>query len=456
MPRSKRLNPNLQQEKRGLILLQQVVNEMRCIWRPTPNDDYGNDGDIEIVIGDAPTNQFVKVQSKSGRSYIHNPKFSQFDYYASEPDLKYWDGCNVPVVLVVHDPTYDDLYWKDVQGYIKSNPQVWSKPHTIRFSRRSDLFDRHSYVKLCALVITEEAELNDLLKGCVQESLRSNLLPAIENPHRVFQFSLSTKAGAELSESGASLPERLLSKGERGLRYTFCDPLAQDFPAKAWLDPGSVRSLDTGHLLHEKGGQRVVVELANKALAIAFASRGLLEREKGHRFYFAPEEGPQPREVTWQTPFKQASRRVAYPYLSKTTGEVAFWVHHSLRARFRLLCGQWLLQMEPGYVFTRDGITYVAAEHVGRLTTRKISHERNRQVLNHLLFWAWFLRGDQQSITIACGQQRFAFDAAFAGGRASFGIPTDRRRMREVVTASPDMDWNELEQELSDETQAGD
>jgi hypothetical protein len=112
--------------------------------------------------------------------------------------------------------------------------------------------------------------------------------------------------------------------------------------------------------------------------------------------------------------------------------------------------------MEPGYVFTRDGISYVAAEHVGSLTTRKISHERNQQVLNHLLFWSWFLRADQESIIIACGQQRFAFDAAFVGGRAPFGIPTDRKRMREVVLASADMDWSELEQELSDETEAED
>ena len=453
MAQSKRVNPNLQQEKEGLIRVQQVVKEMRCIWRPTPNDDYGIDGEIEIVICNSPTDQFVKVQCKSGRSYIHNRKLSRFDYYANEADLKYWNGCNVPVILVLHDPTSDCLYWKHLQGYIKSNPGVWSKPYAIHFSRRFDQFDQRSYVKLCALVIREEAELNDLLKESVQESLRSNLLPAIESPGRLYQFSISLKAAEELSESGVPMPDTAFSKGPGGLRYSFHDPLAKDFSGRAWIDGSSVKTIDVGGFLREKGGQRVIVELANKALATALGARGLVLREKGHRFYFPPEEGTQVREITWQTPFREASRKVAYPYLSKITGQVAFWVHHSLRARFKLSHTQWLLQLEPGYVFTRDGKAFVAAEHVGRLTTRKISHERNQQVLNHLLFWLWFLRDSQETITIPCGEQRFLFEARYVGGRASFGIPTDRRKVSEVITATPDMDWNELEQELSDETE---
>jgi hypothetical protein len=193
--------------------------------------------------------------------------------------------------------------------------------------------------------------------------------------------------------------------------------------------------------------------ILNKALATALGASGLVLREKGHRFYFPPGEGTQVREITWQTPFREATRRVAYPYLSKITGQVVFWVHHSVRAGFKRLQSRWLLQLEPGYVFTRDGRTFVAAEHVGRLTTRKISYERNQQVLNHLLFWSWFLRGDQETITIPCGEQHFLFEARYVGGRASFGIPTDKRRISELITAKPDMDWNELERELSDETE---
>ncbi len=452
MRSSKKVNPNVWQEKSGLICLQEIVKELKCLWRPTPNDDHGIDGEVEIVIGDTPTDQLIKVQCKSGRSYIHNARFGRFDYYASEPDLKYWNGCNVPVILVIHDPDVGKLYWRHVQAYIRSNPSVWSKPHAIRFFSRSDVFDDRSYVKLCSLVITEEAELNDLLKDSVQETLRSNLLPAIETPKTLFHFSIAVKAASELSESGVSFPDRLFSKGEGGVFFTFQDPLVEGFAARAWLDQASVGSIDVCEFLREKRGQRVIVELSNKALAVDLQSRGLLQREKGHRFFFPPGEGPKAREMTWQTPFRQASRKVAYPYVSKKTGQTAFWVHHSLRVWFKALQSQWMLQLEPGYVFTRDGATFVASEHVGRLTTKKISYERNQQVLNHLLFWAWFLDRGEGWIAIPCAEQRYLFENSYVGGRTSFGIPTDRKRLTELIEASPDIDWEELERGLPDET----
>ncbi len=155
---TKKINPNMGPEKDGLIYLQQVVRGMNCIFRPTPSDDYGIDGEIEIVDNGTPTGLIIKVQCKSGRSYIANPKFGRFDLYTNERDLNYWSQANVPVVLVVYDPERNTAYWKDVQGYVRLHPDVKVRPHAISFSRRSDVFTRQCYEKLCGLVIT--AKLN--------------------------------------------------------------------------------------------------------------------------------------------------------------------------------------------------------------------------------------------------------------------------------------------------------
>ena len=45
----KLLNPNQPTEKLGLIFIQQMAHELRAIWRPTPNDDYGLDGELEFT-----------------------------------------------------------------------------------------------------------------------------------------------------------------------------------------------------------------------------------------------------------------------------------------------------------------------------------------------------------------------------------------------------------------------
>lgn len=57
-------------ENLGLARLHSVVTQVGYIWRPTSSDDYGIDGEIEIVEDNVPTARILKVQLKSGRSYF--------------------------------------------------------------------------------------------------------------------------------------------------------------------------------------------------------------------------------------------------------------------------------------------------------------------------------------------------------------------------------------------------
>jgi len=81
---------------------------MDCVWGPTPNDDVGLDGEIELGKDGAATARLVKVQVRSGTSYIKNPTATSFDFYASSEDLGYWNDANLPVILVVYDPVKGD------------------------------------------------------------------------------------------------------------------------------------------------------------------------------------------------------------------------------------------------------------------------------------------------------------------------------------------------------------
>lgn len=60
-------------EREGVIAVERIVNELRCIWRETINKDVGIDGQIEHVDerGNA-TGHLVAVQVKSGTSYADN------------------------------------------------------------------------------------------------------------------------------------------------------------------------------------------------------------------------------------------------------------------------------------------------------------------------------------------------------------------------------------------------
>src|SRR5438034_3219332 len=98
----KKFNPKRKAANQGVAYVQRIVDEMDCVWRPTPNDDVGLDGEIELGKDGAATARLLKVQVKSGSSYIRNSTGTSFDFYASSADLSYWKDANLPVILVVY------------------------------------------------------------------------------------------------------------------------------------------------------------------------------------------------------------------------------------------------------------------------------------------------------------------------------------------------------------------
>lgn len=212
----KQINPKASTEKEGLIHVQSIVNDMNCIWRPTPNDDYGIDGEIELTDSGQPTGRILKVQVKSGQSYFANERSGLFDFLANPSDLAYWLNCNVPVLLMLYDPRRREAYWKCVSEYVAEKPEAVARPHRIRFSRRTDKFQKANYVSLCKLVFADEAELTDFLKDKVREVIYANLLPVLELPENAFTFSISDKRLEDI-EGDEKPPEGLVAPSPEGL-----------------------------------------------------------------------------------------------------------------------------------------------------------------------------------------------------------------------------------------------
>src|SRR6267143_833532 len=137
---SKYFNPKRKVANQGVAYVQRIADEMDCVWRSTPNDDVGLDGEIELGKDGAATAKLVKVQVKSGSSYFRNSTGTSFDFYASPADLNYWNGANLPVILVVYDIAKGEGYWKPIQQYLKENPGSLTKGRLIPFARRKDRF----------------------------------------------------------------------------------------------------------------------------------------------------------------------------------------------------------------------------------------------------------------------------------------------------------------------------
>jgi hypothetical protein len=172
--------------------------------------------------------------------------------------------------------------------------------------------------------------------------------------------------------------------------------------------------------------------------------------------HFSPNTDGTPRSIVWEsTRGRTPERQVAYPYIGKKSGTVAFWVHHACRTSFCEIGGYFFLRLTPAYVFTRDGVELIGDREAGALSTSRKSKDRNYQVFNHLMFWLFFLRNGHDSITIAVDGAEVIVSSTFLTGEAGFGIPADTKSLIEIVAAEHDVDWTDLvESEIvADETE---
>ena len=437
---SKHFNPKRKPANQGVAYVQRIADEMDCVWRPTPNDDVGIDGEIELGKDGAATAKIIKVQVKSGASYIRNSTGTGFDFYASSADLSYWNGASK-----------GEGYWKPVQQWLKENPGPLTKGRLLPFSRRKDRFVASTFMQLCNLVFPDEAELTNFLKDKIKEPLYSNLLPVLASPETLFHFQLSQARIAETFEEEVKFPQDFVPHGHGYIGFR--DPRLPGSKIAGSVIADSVEEERSSEYLQNKTTRSKIVGIWNEIISQYLVSRGLLQRDKT-RFYFSPEKRGKTREIQWAAPRRTATRRVAYPYVGKQSQKTMFWVHHSIRAQLRNVGGEYFLKLEPGYVFSRDGAAVIQSRDAGRLSTSRMSQERNYQVLNHLYFWTWVLANGEPEIRIPCGTQWLVIQPELAFGVANFGLGTDQKTLSAITSADYDVDWSDLEDDTKAATDA--
>ncbi len=141
----------LDNESLELILVGQafsVAGEAGQIFRPTPNSDWGIDGEIEFKDHDGnASGERVYLQLKSGDSYLRERKRDHIDIFTikKERQAKYWQQQRYPVMLVIR--TSDEIIrWMDISKYLKENRVEGATVKQVEF--RGEPFTADSLRKL--------------------------------------------------------------------------------------------------------------------------------------------------------------------------------------------------------------------------------------------------------------------------------------------------------------------
>ena len=173
--------------------------------------------------------------------------------------------------------------------------------------------------------------------------------------------------------------------------WTFAKP---DSPASAELLalglPEETHEVRSAELLDDSASRWALPHLLNSALERHLVNRGLRVRFEADRLraYF-PATNNGPTEVTYRGLFKQATRTVAKPIISRATQKTVFWEHKAVGLRFERFGSEWCLAILPGYAFTRDGdVMPIESDRIGPLSTRRAARDYNPTVLHDLVFWS--------------------------------------------------------------------
>lgn len=227
----------------------------------------------------------------------------------------------------------------------------------------------------------------------------ANLLEVIHTPETVWSGILTPSAQADVDFD--SYPPLLWQR--EGKILTFCDLADKRLPMHDLLVPGSLSSITSASYSAPGADSRDFVALLHACFYRTLSERAMIVDVERKRAYF-PRTATGPREIRYQASFRQATRTVTKPFISRTTQRVLYWEHEAIWFGFERFGPTWALRVLPGYVFTVDGTEHLLeGRRVGALATRKAARDFNQQVLNDLVFWTWVLGGGKDSFEINAG-----------------------------------------------------
>ena len=450
----KRVPKTKRTENAGLIAVAQFANNLGWAWRPTPNDDYGLDGELEPVEDAEPTGKIIKVQVKSGTSYRKGETEIGFYFLASQNDLEYWSNVNTPVLLVVHDLDNGATYAVDVHEALQQDPSI-RRSRRIPFDKRNDVLSEASEAKLLAAAKGEGCTGRIFRRpgGKFSENLHSNLLPLRSMPRVIYGAPTSCRTQADI-RTALGEQRKTPAIPSDGMLWTFADLGDDECSLRTVCDTAQLTHVERFEWQSDPVRSRLLVQLMNTCLRKKLTANGLIYDRDKNRYYFRPDDGGD-RRLTWQSLKNRVTKPVVYPHVGGS-GEVDYWVHWAARFQFLFFGRRGYLMIEPAMVFTRDGTALVGGEEMGRLATSRVSHQYNRNVLGLLFFWREFLRAGEKEIAIfgAPLPKRLSADCNFLGGSADFGIFGDSIAVTELGEDLDEVDLALSEQpdrELADE-----
>lgn len=354
--------------------------------------EAGIDGFLEIRDPErgSATGQLVAVQVKTreGGSYTAETD-SGFEYLMDESDVAYWQGCNLPVIVVLVHLERETAYWKSTdtgKGLGKRRLYI---------NKEKDVFDvnaRDEITNLCIVKSGFGIWFPPLKTG---EDGHINMLKVVL-PEKIYVASSPYKTGRhalrELLDHEERPPDGWVIRG--GQFISFRDP--RDGPLSYIVDIGSVETVDTEDVVfpEEEPDEHTIIDLMRRTLIAQLDGRLVYSRSR-RAFYFPAI--PEVIEFTYL--YKSLKQRTSANVVKKygKNDKIKYVRHHAFEPRFWRIGNQWFLSITPTFVFTWDGFRpdrFAASRLAG-----KKQLEYQAALTGQFMMWCYLLSGEKEGGT---------------------------------------------------------
>jgi hypothetical protein len=381
----------------GEHLVAKLVSEMGHIWRPNTSD-FGIDGQIEVVDREGhPTGKTISIQVKTtSAAKLPGETDEQFTWTCSAKDLDYWMGASEPVLLVIVSLTTEQAWWKRLDTW-------FAEPHrrrlrVVTFNKAQELLGLEAQHQIAAAATPLDDPL-PLVRS--SETLTTNLLvvnafaPLIhwaETEITDRQDAWATMKVGRQYESGFILShDRVYSFAPlTGALAPICKSEPRSFPTAEWDES------------EDPDVRRRFVALLNFTLRAMHYQELRFQPERRYVFHIASTD-LSPRKVK----VGKGSGRTVFEVYRDKENKVRYCRHYAAHLNFRQWEGEWYLEINPTYHFTRDGDreSLFSSDQLAKI--KRLEH--NAAVRGLVEHWAQFLPRTQSDSLFGTGDRRIEF-----------------------------------------------
>ncbi len=391
-PKGKKLTPQAITGQLGANLIERIVLEMKCIWRPLLIFDLGIDGEIEIcdpASGQA-TNSIVRVQAKATAQRFVAETDTTFEFACDQNDLDYWLCGNIPVILIICKPSSNEAYWVSIRDYFKDLSA--RKSGRVRFNKQANRFESSCIGALRELSLPKDAGIY-----CAplhqSESLISNLLEVSSFSPVIFVADTEYREARELWAKLNSIATQVGSEWILGDKRLISFHDLSEHPFDKISDRGTCEEFDSREWADSNDPDRrwQFIRLLNQSLKQLAHRLRLRYHTKYEYYYFPSTRGLQTQHVSYPSIYRHASREVFKAYMKKDVPrDIAYCRHSAFSGRFLHTDDRWFLEITPTYHFSCDGRNedFYREEHLKGIKRL----ERNPAVLGQVMMWSDYLR----------------------------------------------------------------